>query len=123
MERRVSPWKIFLKERPEVAGAYQEMMKQVNKNNVLDNKTMALICVGIYSTIREAGALRHFVGEALKAGATKEEVEAAALLAFSAGVSSAELSLPIIIDLEDLLRKEKSRKPYRRWKSFQLTWG
>jgi alkylhydroperoxidase/carboxymuconolactone decarboxylase family protein YurZ len=98
MERRVSPWEVFLKERPEVVGAYQEMMKQVNKNDVLDNKTMALIYVGIYSTMREAGALRHFVGKALKAGATKEEVEAAALLAFSAGVSSAELSLPIILD-------------------------
>jgi alkylhydroperoxidase/carboxymuconolactone decarboxylase family protein YurZ len=60
---------------------------------------LALIYVGIYSTIREAGALYHFVGEALKAGATKEEVEAAALLAFGTGVSSAELSLPIILDL------------------------
>jgi alkylhydroperoxidase/carboxymuconolactone decarboxylase family protein YurZ len=60
---------------------------------------MALIYVGIYSTIREAGALYHFVSEALKAGATKEEVEAAALLAFGTGVSSAELSLPIILDL------------------------
>jgi alkylhydroperoxidase/carboxymuconolactone decarboxylase family protein YurZ len=65
---------------------------------------MALIYVGVYSTIREPEALRHFVGEALKAGATKEEVEAAALLAFSTGVSSAELSLPIILDFV-----EKSR--------------
>ena len=75
------------------------MMKHINKNNVLDNKTIALIYVGIFSTIREAGALRHFVSEALKAGATKEEVEAAALLAFTTGVSSAELSLPMILDL------------------------
>ena len=75
------------------------MMKQINKDNVLDKKTMELIFVGIYSTIREAGALRHHLSEALKAGATKEEVEAAALLAFSVGVSSAELSLPIILDL------------------------
>jgi alkylhydroperoxidase/carboxymuconolactone decarboxylase family protein YurZ len=101
MERRVNPWEIFKEERPEVVEAYQEMMKHINKNNVLDKKTMALIYVGIYSTIREAGALRHFVGEALKAGATKEEVEAAALLAFTTGVSSAELSLPIILDLAE----------------------
>jgi alkylhydroperoxidase/carboxymuconolactone decarboxylase family protein YurZ len=99
MERRVSPWEVFMRERPEVVEAYRELMKNINKNNVLDNKTMALIYVGIYSTIREAGALYHFVGEALKAGATKEEVEAAALLAFTTGVSSAELSLPIILDL------------------------
>jgi alkylhydroperoxidase/carboxymuconolactone decarboxylase family protein YurZ len=99
MERRVNPWEIFKEERPEVVKAYQEMMKHVNKNNVLDKKTLALIYVGIYSTIREASALRHFVGEALTAGGTKEEVEAAALLAFTTGVSSAELSLPIILDL------------------------
>jgi alkylhydroperoxidase/carboxymuconolactone decarboxylase family protein YurZ len=92
MEQRASPWEIFTKERPEVVEAYRELMKSINKNNVLDNKTMALIYVGIYSTIREAGALYHFVGEALK-------VEAAALLAFGTGVSSAELSLPIILDL------------------------
>ena len=99
MEERVSPWEIFNEERPEVVKAYQEMMKHVNKSNVLDKKTMALIHVGIYSTIREAGALRHFVSEALEAGATKQEIEAAALLAFTTGVSSAELSLPIILDL------------------------
>ena len=99
MERRVSPWEVFVKERPEVAKVYQETMEHVNRNNVLDKKTMSLIYVGIYSTLREAGALRHFVGEALKAGATKEEVEASALLAFTTGVSSAELSLPIILDI------------------------
>ena len=99
MEGRVSPWEVFVKERPEVVKAYREMMKNVNENNVLDEKTKALIYVGIYSTIREAGPLRHFIREALKAGATKEEVEASALLAFSLGVSSAELSLPIILDL------------------------
>jgi alkylhydroperoxidase/carboxymuconolactone decarboxylase family protein YurZ len=101
MEHRVSPWEIFSQERPEVVKAYQEMMKHINKNNALDKKTMALIYVGIYSTIREAGALRHFVDEALAAGATKEEVEAAALMAFGTGVSSAELSLPIILDLAE----------------------
>jgi alkylhydroperoxidase/carboxymuconolactone decarboxylase family protein YurZ len=96
---KVNPWEVFVKERPEVVESFRQLMKNVNKNNILDNKTLALIYVGIYSTIREAGALYHFVGEALKAGATKEEVEAAALLAFGTGVSSAELSLPIILDL------------------------
>jgi alkylhydroperoxidase/carboxymuconolactone decarboxylase family protein YurZ len=99
MERRANPWEVFVKERPEVVQAFQELMKNINKNGVLQKKTMELVFVGIYSTMREAGALRHHVSEALKAGATKEEVEAAALLSFSTGVSSAELSLPIILDL------------------------
>ena len=99
MGQPVNPWQVFLNETPEVVAAYREMMKQINKDNVLDKKTLELIHVGIYSTIREGGALRHHMGEALKAGATKEEVEAAALLAFSTGVSSAELSLPILLDI------------------------
>jgi len=45
------------------------------------------------------GALRHFVGQAFETEAMKEEVEAVALLTFSTGVSSAELSLPIILGL------------------------
>jgi len=99
MGHESNPWLIFVKEKPEVAETYQELMKRVNMNDVLDRKTVALIYVGIYSTIREAGALRHFMSEALKAGATKEEVEASALLAFGVGVSSAELSIPIILEL------------------------
>lgn len=98
MEQRVSPWEVFNKETPEVAKTFQEMMRYANRGNVLDKKTSELISVGIYATIREAGALRHHVSEAFKAGATKEEVEAAALMAFSWGVSSAELSIPIILD-------------------------
>jgi alkylhydroperoxidase/carboxymuconolactone decarboxylase family protein YurZ len=99
MENRANPWEVFMNEKPEVVEAFRELMKNINKNNVLEKKTMELIFVGIYSTIREPGALRHHASEALKAGATKEEVEAAALLAFSTGVSSAEISLPIILDL------------------------
>ena len=108
MEERVSPWEVFVKERPNIVSTFQEMMKQINKGNVLDKKTMELILVGIYSTIREAGSLRHYVSEALKAGATKEEVEAAALLAFSVGVSSAELSLPTILDLVERVQRRTS---------------
>ena len=99
MSYQMNPWEAFVKETPDVVEAYQELMKRVNKNNVLDKKTVALIYVGIYSTIREPGALRHYIGESLKAGATKEETEAAALLAFGLGVSSAELSIPIIQDI------------------------
>jgi len=106
MEKRINPWEVFMNERPDVAKSYQEMMRHANKNKVLDDKTMALIRVGIYSTLREAGALRHFVDEALKAGATKDEVEAAALQAFSTGVSSAELSIPIILELVEKSKRK-----------------
>ena len=99
MEHQINPFELFIKEKPKVVKAYQDLMKHINENDVLNKKTMSLIYVGIYSTIREAGALRHFASEAFKAGATKEEIEATSLLAFGIGVSSAEMSLPIILDL------------------------
>ncbi len=89
-------WAIFSEECPHVADAYLALAREINKDNVLDDKTRCLILVGIYSTTRDPVALRHFTRLAFNAGATKQELQAAALLAFNVGVSSAELSIPII---------------------------
>lgn len=94
-----NPWQIFSGECKGVADAYQQLMKEVNLGGALDGKMRCLVLVGIFSAIREPVALRHFVSEAIKAGASKKEIEAAALLPFSVGVSSAELSIPIILDV------------------------
>jgi len=102
-----NPWQIFSEECKGVADAYQQLMREVNSGAVLDERTRCLILVGIFSAVREAGALRHFAGEAFKAGASKRQVEAAALLAFSVGVSSAELSIPAILDIV----KAKGQEP------------
>lgn len=93
-------WEIFTEECPHVADAYIKLSREINKDNILDEKTRCLILVGIYSTTRDPVALRHFTRLAFKAGATKTEIQAAALLAFNVGVSSAELSIPIIQDVE-----------------------
>jgi alkylhydroperoxidase/carboxymuconolactone decarboxylase family protein YurZ len=93
-------WEIFNEETPHVAEAYIKLSSEINKDNILDEKTRCLILVGIYSTTRDPVALRHFTRLAFKAGATKKEIQAAALLAFNVGVSSAELSIPIIQDVE-----------------------
>jgi alkylhydroperoxidase/carboxymuconolactone decarboxylase family protein YurZ len=74
-------------------------MSETNLGGALDEKTRLLILVGIFSATRDPGALRHFVGEAIKAGASKKEIEAAALLPFNIGVSSAEMSIPIIQEM------------------------
>ncbi len=42
---------------------------------------------------------------AFNAGASKEEIQAAALLAFNTGVSSAELSIPLIKEVTEALGK------------------
>jgi len=99
MTEKKNPWLVFMEDAPEVAKAYKELMGTVNKNQALDEKTKFLILVGIYSALREEDAFRHFVQEAIKAGARKEEVRAASLLPFTLGVISAEHSVPIIMEV------------------------
>lgn len=70
---------------------------------MLDEKTRSLNLVGIYSTTRDTIALRHFTRMAFNAGASKEVMQAAALLAFNTGVSSAELSTPLIKEVAESL--------------------
>jgi len=96
-------WEIFNEECPEVAEAYIKLSSAINKDGVLDEKTRNLILIGIYSTTRDPVALRHFTMMAFNAGASKEEIQAAALLAFNTGVSSAELSIPLIKEVAEAL--------------------
>ena len=97
-------WEIFNEECPEVAEAYIKLSSAINKDGVLDEKTRNLILIGIYSTTRDSVALRHFTTMAFNAGASKEEIQAAALLAFNTGVSSAELSIPLIKEVAEALK-------------------
>jgi len=94
-----NPWQIFSEECEGAAEAFQRLMKEANLGGVLDEKTRLLILIGIFSVTRDPVALRHFVGEALKVGASKREVEAAALMPFNIGVSSAEMSIPLILEI------------------------
>ena len=96
-------WEIFNEETPEVAEAYVKLSAAINQDNVLDEKTKNLILIGIYSTTRDPVALRHFTRSAFQAGASKKEIQAAALMAFNTGVSSAELSIPLIKKIADSL--------------------
>jgi alkylhydroperoxidase/carboxymuconolactone decarboxylase family protein YurZ len=99
-----SVWEIFNKECPEAADAYIKLSSAINRDNVLDEKTRNLILIGIYSTTRDPVALRHFTVLAFNSGASKKEIQAAALMAFNTGVSSAEMSIPLIKEVEKALR-------------------
>ena len=93
-----SVWEIFVDECPKAAEAYMNLSKEININGSLDEKTRHLILIGIYSTTRDPVALKHFIRMAMNAGASKDEIQSAALLAFNVGVSSAELSIPLILE-------------------------
>jgi len=96
-------WEIFSKETPKVAEAWMKMAEAVNIDGVLDQKTVFLIRIAIYSTTRDPVALRHFVGEAFKAGISKKEIQVAALMPWCTGVTVSELSIPLIQEVEESL--------------------
>jgi alkylhydroperoxidase/carboxymuconolactone decarboxylase family protein YurZ len=96
-------WQVFSEETPGVTEAWMKMSKEVNVEGALDQKTTLLIRIGIYSVTRDPVALRHFVGEAFKAGITKKEIQAAALQAWGAGVTFSELAIPLIREVEKSL--------------------
>ncbi len=96
-------WQIFSEETPDVAKAWMKLSEEINVEGVLDQKTLYLIRIGIYAVTRDPVALRHFIGEAFKAGVSKKEIQAAALLAWGAGVTVAELAIPLIKEIEGSL--------------------
>jgi len=96
-------WQVFSEETPGVADAWMNMSQEINVEGALDQKTMLLIRIGIYSVTRDPVALSHFVGEAFKAGVSKKEIQAAALMAWGAGVTFSELAIPLIKEVEDSL--------------------
>jgi len=98
-----SVWEIFNDETPEVAEAYTRLSAAVNEVGGLDEKTRALILVGIFSATRDPVALRHFIRTAFNVGASKEEIQSAALLAFNTGVTFAEMSVPMIKEVSESL--------------------
>ena len=94
-------WTVFSDECPEVASAYLNLFEAIRKTGNLDDKTLALVLVGINSTTRDPLSTRFWSRRALAAGASKKEVESASMLAWCQGLSSAEMSIPIIVDLEE----------------------
>ncbi|MBD3173436.1 hypothetical protein GF326_13315 [Candidatus Bathyarchaeota archaeon] len=96
-------WEIFSKETPKVAEAWMKMAETVNIDGVLDQKTVILLRIAIYSTTRDPVALRHFIGEAFKAGISKKEIQAAALMPWCNGVTISELAIPLIKEVEENL--------------------
>jgi len=96
-------WQVFSEETPGVAEAWMKMSEEINVEGALDQRTTLLIRIGVYSVTRDPVALRHFVGEAFKAGVSKEEIQAAALQAWGAGVTFSELAIPLIREVEESL--------------------
>lgn len=83
-------------EQPEVAGAILSLRGAILKSSPLDQKTANLVAVGIATAMRNNEALAGHLKLAKEAGATREEVVSAILLALpSSGVPAALTALPL----------------------------
>ncbi|MFA5335428.1 MAG: carboxymuconolactone decarboxylase family protein [Candidatus Omnitrophota bacterium] len=73
-----SPW--YMKKSP-LGAAYQHFSNTAKQKTVLDTKTKELIRLSVASVFRCKHCTEHHIKDALAAGATKEEISEALLLA------------------------------------------
>ena len=98
----------FVKEHPEIADAYDALGKAVHEAGPLNDKTRALVKLGISTGARLEGAVHSHVRKALAAGATPREIRHAVLLALpTIGLPSMMAALSWI---DDVLPKSNVKK-------------
>jgi AhpD family alkylhydroperoxidase len=73
-----SPW--YLKQSP-LGAAYQHFSNVAKQKTVLDSKTKELLRLAIASVFRCEHCTEHHIKDALEAGATKQEIAEAILIA------------------------------------------
>ncbi len=71
----------FKNKYPDIFNAYEKLGESVHAAGPLDQKTRALIKIGLSAGAQLEGALHSHVRRALEAGVTKEEIYQAILLA------------------------------------------
>ena len=101
-------FKQFQKKYPRIAKAYDALGTAVHKAGPLDEKTRALIKLGISTGAQLEGAVHSHVRKALAVGATPDEIHHAVLLALpTIGLPSMMAALSWI---DDTLPKSKAKK-------------
>ncbi|MDD1712631.1 MAG: carboxymuconolactone decarboxylase family protein [Methanoregulaceae archaeon] len=90
-----NPMEIFRKEAPEVAEAFNGLIKALVASRGLDQKTKQLIYIAMKAAMGDETAVRAHVPMAKQAGATKEEIVDAILMTLTvSGIRGVVLCLP-----------------------------
>jgi 4-carboxymuconolactone decarboxylase len=101
----------FTRDYPDVADAYEALGTAVHKAGSLDEKTRALVKLGISIGARLEGAVHSHVRKALEVGVTPNEVRHAALLALpTIGLPSTMAALSWIDDVAGNGPKRRKKK-------------
>jgi alkylhydroperoxidase/carboxymuconolactone decarboxylase family protein YurZ len=78
-----NPFKVLQEETPDVAQAFDNLIKAIASTDGLDAKTRQLIYIGIKASQGDTGAVAAHVPMAKSDGATREEVRDAILLSLT----------------------------------------
>jgi len=83
---------------PETMKGYKLLADSANKQGILDKKTQELISLAVAVTTRCDGCISIHTNEALKAGASKQEISAALAVAISLNAGAALVYSSHVID-------------------------
>ena len=81
-----TPW--FVLRSPELGGPFQEFYEACKEKSVLDKKTKKLLMLALASVFRCPNCTEEHIKEALDAGASKEEITEALLIAAVEGAGT-----------------------------------
>ncbi|MEK6572228.1 MAG: carboxymuconolactone decarboxylase family protein [Bacteroidota bacterium] len=98
----------FLETYPEVANAYHDLGDACSKAGPLDEKTRALVRLGIAVGRQHEGAVHSHARKALEAGASEKEIHHAVIL------STTTIGFPAMMAalswVDDILSKRRKRR-------------
>ena len=95
-------WQELVAQYPDIAEAISQGIENVFAATALDEKTRQLVYIAAQTAVCYPLAVKYHVGEAVKAGATREEiVGAAAIAATAAGPKGFVTCFPVIVEEAD----------------------
>ena len=98
--KEVNPMKVFQKEAPEVAKAFDGLIQAIVKSKGLDEKTKQLIYIAMKSALDDPVAVKFHVTMAKKLGVKREEIVDAILMTLTvAGIKPVLSILPEALEV------------------------
>lgn len=98
MKHKISPaFAAFRREAPDHAAAWMEMAGKLGEASALDEKTAALVYLGMLAVLGLEGGIPFHAAQAREAGAGKEEAVHAVLLGLPAAGSRVTQALPALL--------------------------
>jgi len=99
-EMNQNPMELFRHEAPEVAAAFDGLIRSLVAREALDGKTRQLIYIAMKAAMGDDSAVRAHLPMAKAAGATREEVVDAILMTLTvSGVRGVVHCLPDVVEL------------------------